>query len=89
MTVIRLVAAGLAVVFSLSAARAADGDLTDSIDRPTAAEPVQDAAASAADARPAAVTLPEQRVTMPAPVQKPLPPLKPLPKWDPHVCIGC
>ncbi|MCJ2056796.1 hypothetical protein MKL09_09530 [Methylobacterium sp. J-048] len=89
MTVIRLIVAGLAVSLSLGDARAVDRDLTGSIDRPAAAEPVQDATALAANERTVAVTLPEQSVTTSAPVQKILPPLKPLPKWDPRVCIGC
>ena len=89
MIVIRLIAAGLAVALSLNAARAMDGDLTGSIARPATAETVQDIAALATDARPAAVTLPEQSVTTTNPAPKALPPLKPLPKWDPRVCVGC
>ncbi|MCJ2118512.1 hypothetical protein MKK65_18410 [Methylobacterium sp. J-001] len=88
MIVIRLIAAGLAVALSLNAARAMDGYLTGSIARPATAESVQDVAALA-DARPAAVTLPEQSVTTTNPAPKALPPLKPLPKWDPRVCVGC
>ncbi|CAM2915989.1 MULTISPECIES: hypothetical protein [Methylobacterium] len=89
MTVIRLVAAGLAVSLSLGSARAVDRDLTGSIARPAGGEPAQDIAVAAPDGRTTAVVLPKQSVTISAPVQRVLPPLKPLPKWDPRVCIGC
>ncbi|TXN54472.1 hypothetical protein FV228_27505 [Methylobacterium sp. WL18] len=89
MTVIRLVAAGLAVSLSLGSARAVDRDLTGSIARPAGGEPAQDIAVAAPDGRTTAVVLPKQSVTISAPVQRVLPPLKPLPKWNPRVCIGC
>ncbi|MHC2106337.1 MULTISPECIES: hypothetical protein [unclassified Methylobacterium] len=89
MTVIRLVAAGLAVSLSLGSARAVDRDLTGSIARPDAGEPAQDIVVAAPDERTTVVVLPQQSVTTSAPLQRVLPPLKPLPKWDPRVCIGC